>query len=192
LKLTPEAEEFSRGPFDGDDELVSRFAMIRVPSMQEALDQARRYAELLGVADVEIGPVVEPWDLGLTPKPEKIETARYLLLIKGDARSEGEVPFDPETLQDLKELEGDMFEQGILLSAERLAPSARAARLERGEKGKRTWVDGPFTESKELVAGFSLLSLPSRAEAVAWADRYAEILEGNEVDLREVLEDDAP
>ncbi|HXK17748.1 MAG TPA: YciI family protein, partial [Polyangiaceae bacterium] len=55
-------------------------------------------------------------------------------------------------------------------------------------KGKRSWVDGPFAESKELIAGFSLLSLPSLREAIAWADRYAAILVDSEVDIREVNE----
>ena len=47
-------------------------------------------------------------------------------------------------------------------------------------------MDGPFAESKELIAGFSLLELPSKAEVIAWADRYAAILGDNEVDIREV------
>jgi hypothetical protein len=47
-------------------------------------------------------------------------------------------------------------------------------------------VDGPFAESKELNAGFSVLDLPSRAEAIAWAERYAAVLGDNEVDVREL------
>ena len=56
-----------------------------------------------------------------------------------------------------------------------------------GPKGKRSWVDGPFAESKELVAGYSILEVPSKRDALAWADRYAAILDGNEVDVRSVL-----
>ena len=75
-----------------------------------------------------------------------------------------------------------------MLAADSFAPSSRGMRLPREQTGKRIWVDGPFAESKELIAGFSLLSLPSIADAQAWAERYAAILEGNEVDLLEVNE----
>jgi hypothetical protein len=72
------------------------------------------------------------------------------------------------------------------LAADSLAPSSKASRLPSASQAKRAWVDGPFAESKELIAGFSLLELPSKPEALAWADRYAAILGDNEVDVREV------
>jgi hypothetical protein len=81
---------------------------------------------------------------------------------------------------------------GAVLAADSLAPSARASRSAPAAAGKRTWVDGPFAESKELIAGFSLLELPDKAEALAWADRYAAILVESEVDVREVHEPSAP
>lgn len=74
----------------------------------------------------------------------------------------------------------ELTKAGVLLKVEGLAPSAKGARLASGAKGKRTWVDGPFSESKELIAGFSILN--------AWANRYAAILGDNEVDVRVVLD----
>jgi hypothetical protein len=72
----------------------------------------------------------------------------------------------------------------VLLKGERIAPTAQSTRLPAG-KGKRTWVDGPFAESKEMIAGFSILELPGLAEAKAWADRYAAVLgPDSEVDVR--------
>ena len=62
------------------------------------------------------------------------------------------------------------------------------ARLASGAKDKRAWVDGPFAESKELIAGFSILGVPTKAAALAWADRYAAILGDNEVDVRQLAE----
>ena len=50
------------------------------------------------------------------------------------------------------------------------------------------WTDGPFTESKELVAGFSILKLPSQPDARSWAEAYADILGDNEVDVRLVVD----
>jgi hypothetical protein len=186
LRFSPENRQFVRGPYEGENELIARFAMVSVPSMKEAVEQAERYADVLGEGEIEIGPVVEPWDLGLVPKPSRIERSRFLLLIKSNDRFEGKVPFDPLTVEDMAEVEKAMTEEGVLLAAERFAPSARASRLSSGPK--RTWVDGPFAESKELIAGFSLLKLPTRDDARAWAERYAAILGDNEVDVLLVLE----
>ena len=64
---------------------------------------------------------------------------------------------------------------------------ADAKRLAAGT-AKRSWTDGPFAESKELIAGFSILDVPSLADAIAWADRYAAILVDNEVDVRAMID----
>lgn len=78
-------------------------------------------------------------------------------------------------------------ERGAVLVTGTLAPSAKGARAKPGS-AKRSWVDGPFAESKELIAGFSILELPTLADAIAWADRYATILSDAEVDVRELAE----
>jgi hypothetical protein len=177
----------TKGPFTGSNELVAAFFLIRAASMDQATEYAGRIAQILGDVEIEIGPVVEPWDLGFVPKPADQQSSRFLLLQKGDARSEGGENPEPKVKSALAELEKTLTDEGVLLAAEKLAPSARGARLAVGAKGKRTWVDGPFTESKELIAGFSLLSVPSKEAALAWADRYAAILDRNEVDVRELL-----
>jgi hypothetical protein len=84
----------------------------------------------------------------------------------------------------LDALDEQLRKEGVLLTTETLAPSKRATRLTSGEK--RKWTDGPFTESKEMIAGFSILNLPDRQAAIEWANRYAEILGGNEVDVIEL------
>src|SRR5688572_5227639 len=58
----------TQGPFAGKNELVAAFYMIRVPGSQQALEQAERLAAVLGDIEIEIGPVVEPWDIGVAPK----------------------------------------------------------------------------------------------------------------------------
>jgi len=176
-----------RGPYAGQNELVASVFMIRAASLDGAVAQADRLAGVLGDGEIEIGPVVEPWDIGVMPKPADPPPPRFLLLRKGDARTEaGDV--SPEQRAALAKLEKEMTDEGVLLAAEKLAPSSRGARLAAGAKGKRTssWVDGPVAESKELIAGFSILSLPDKQAALAWADRYAAILADNEVDVREL------
>jgi hypothetical protein len=182
----------TKGPYGGANELVDSFAMIRASSLEEAVERAREFARVLD-AEIEVGPVVEPWDLGVMPKPAGNTPGRFLLLCKGDAVTEAGGESLAARRAKLAALVDALKKEGVLLMSDRLAPSARGARL--GSKGgaspaggtpKRSWVDGPFAESKELIAGFSVLELPSRAEAIAWADRYAAVLGDNEVDVREL------
>jgi hypothetical protein len=161
--------------------------MIKARSLDEAIERAREFARVLGGVEIEVGPVVEPWDLGVMEKPAGDPPGRYLLLCKADRDTESGAEPSPERRAALAKLLEALKAEGVLILADRLAPSARAARFASSEKGKRTWVDGPFTESKELIAGFSVLSVPTRADAIAWAERYAAILGGNEVDVRELV-----
>ena len=176
----------TEGPYSGQNELVFACFMIRVASREQAIEQAGRFAKILGDVEIEVGPVVEPWDLGMVPKPAELSSQRFLLLVKGNARTESG-PLDPKTLAALAELEQRLTSESALLAAELLAPTSRGSRLASRPQGKRAWVDGPFAESKELIAGFSILNLPTKEAALAWADDYAAILDGNEVDVRELL-----
>jgi hypothetical protein len=178
----------SKGPYTGQNELLSSFAMIKAASLEEAIERARQFARVLGDVEIEVGPVVEPWDIGVMEKPAKTPPGRFLLLCKGDRQTESGAEPTPERRATLEKLLQSLRDEGVLILADRLAPSSKGARLASGEKGKRSWTDGPFAESKELIAGFSVLNVPSRAEALAWAERYAAILGENEVDVRELAE----
>ncbi len=173
------------GPYVGQNELVASFTMVSAKSLDDAVAHARQLANALGDVEVEIGPVVEPWDLGMMPKPEGNVPGRFLLLCKSTPADEAGDTAEKHAAA-VKQLAASLGNDGAVLAAESLAPSARGARLPPTGKGKRVWVDGPFAETKELIAGFSLLELPSKAEALAWADRYAAILVDCEVDVREV------
>jgi hypothetical protein len=173
----------TRGPYEGGNELLASFAMIEATSIDHAIEVASRIARVLGDVEIEIGPVVEPWDLGVMPRPAKAPL-RFLLLRKADRAFEAGAAAPPA----LASLMGELTREGILLSGATLAPSSSGARY-RKAAGKRTWTDGPFTESKELVAGFSIIEVPSLAEARAWAEAYGAILGDNEVDVRQVAAD---
>jgi hypothetical protein len=176
------------GPYTGDNELLSSFVMIRAKSMAEAVQHARRYAEASGDSEVEVGPVVEPWDLGIVPKPDRDVPQRFLLLSKADPDSEAGITRTPKRKAALAQLRDSLAPEGAVLASDTLAPSSKGARLSAPSSKPRVWVDGPFAESKELIAGFSILELPNKQEALAWAERYAAILGGNQVDLRELTE----
>jgi len=173
------------GPYAGENELLASYAMIKVRSFADAVSHAQRHALAQGECEIEVGPVVEPWDLGLMPKPAGDIPLQVLLLTKADAAFERGAVSPAQSTAAQRALAESLGESGALLASGTLAPSSKGARALPGS-GKRTWVDGPFAESKELIAGFSILDLPSLADAIAWADRYAAILTDSEVDVREL------
>lgn len=180
LRYRGSDREVTRGPYTGENETVAGFAMVKATSIEAAMQIADRFAKVLGDGEIEIeiGPVVEPWDIGLMPEPKDKPAPRFLLLRKGDAP-----PSDA-----LLALEKTLADEGVLVSAAAaLSPMSRASRLPPKSHGKRAWLDGPFAESKELIAGFSILDVPSKEAAIAWANRYAAILEDNEIDVRELI-----
>jgi hypothetical protein len=181
----------TRGPFVGANELVASFAIVRVRSLDEAIDWASRIAKILGDVDLYVGRVKEPWDLGLAPKP-KDAPLRYMIIRQGEA---SEAP--PADIQvRMRQLLSEMTKAGVLLVAERMLPSAVAVRLTVSD-GKHLMVDGPFTESKELIAGYCLIGVDTRDEAVAWGIRLSDVLRRHapadsvEMDVRELANDDA-
>lgn len=177
----------TRGPYQGSNELVAALAMVKAKSLEVVIEHVQKLARSLGDCEIEIGPVVEPWDLGLMPKPEGDPPQNFLLLSKATADDEAGAGNRKKHEAAFQRLAASLGKDGAFVTGETLGPSARGSRLPAASKAKRVWVDGPFAESKELISGFSLLELPTRAEALAWADRYAAILgTETEVDVREV------
>jgi hypothetical protein len=182
LKFTGGERTITKGPLQGENELIAGFAVMRVHSLDEAVEWASQYAAVVGDAVLDIRPATEPWDIGLGKKPEGLTTRRYIAMQKANARSEAGAPPTPLEMERMGALIRAMKDAGVLLSAGSLEPSSRAARL-RNFGGKQTVVDGPFTESKELVGGFVILELDSRTEAIDWAMRYAKVLGEVELDV---------
>lgn len=170
-----------RGPFEGKNELLARFALITTPGIDQAIERAKELGAAAGRCDVEIGPVVEGWDLNGSPRPADAPY-RFLLLVKADVAFEAGEAAPKEVREVLDRWKAD----GTLISDTTLKPSSVHSARTRVANGKRYWVDGPFAESKELVAGFSILELPSLAACKELCEEYAAILGDNEVDIREV------
>jgi len=179
--------DVERGPYQGENELVASMALIRTDSIDAAVEQAQRFGMALGDAEIEIGPVVEPWDLTRSSKPTDVEGEQFLLLFKGDPAYERGQEIAPEQADAVAHLEHELESKGVLLKRHWIAPSSTGKRRA-GPQGKRTWTDGPFLESKEMIAGFSILEVPSLADAIIWAGRYAAILVGNEIDVRQIAD----
>jgi hypothetical protein len=185
LKFSGGKRTVQKGPYRGEHELVANFVMLKVKSMDEAVEWSTRYAEALGAAEVEVGTVTEAWDIGVAPKPEGEVPLRVLALTKADVASEAGTAPAPGVAVKLNAVFDDMKRAGVFLAAEGLKPSSTASRLQ-AAGGKHSWTDGPFAESKELVSGFTIIKADSKQEAIEWATRYANILGDIELDVREV------
>jgi hypothetical protein len=176
----------TEGPFKDPKQLVAGYAILKVRSKDEALGWLDKFAALLGDVELFMGPVVEAWDLGATLKPENAPL-RFLSMHQADARSESETPPDPKLMEKMGVLVDEMTKAGVLEETGGLASTKKGARV-RFDGGKRTVIDGPFAESKELVAGFAILELPSKAAAVEWASEFGDVVRVNEVEIREIPE----
>jgi hypothetical protein len=174
------------GPFTEAKELIAGFALMRVRSKEEAIAWCDRFAAVIGDVELFMGPVVEPWDLGMGPKPENAPL-RFLSMHKMDERSENEAPPDPKLMAKMGALIDEMTKAGVLEATGGLASTKKGARI-RFDGGKRTVIDGPFAESKELVAGYAILDLPSKAAAIAWGMRFGDVVKVNEVEVRQMPE----
>src|SRR5262249_929685 len=114
---------------------------------------------------------------------------RFMVIVKADKRSEaGELP-DQKLLADMGKYNEELAKAGVLLAAEGLQPSSKGARV-RFSGSKRTVIDGPFTETKELIAGFWLMQVKSRDEVIEWVKRCPNPFPGteSEIEIRQVFE----
>ena len=111
---------------------------------------------------------------------------RFMVIVKADKNSEAGIMPSEQLLAEMGKFNEELAEAGVLLAAEGLHASSKGARIKfSGEK--RTVTDGPFTEAKELIAGFWLIQVKSKAEAIEWASRVP-FTDGEEVEVRQVFE----
>ena len=113
---------------------------------------------------------------------------RVMVIIKADKDSEAGVMPNTELLTQMGQFNEELVKAGVMLAGEGLHPSSRGARVRFSGKD-RTVIDGPFAETKELIAGFWLWQVRSMAEAIEWLKRCPNPMEGtSEVEIRPVFE----
>ena len=130
---------------------------------------------------------------------------RFMLIVKANEQTESGVLPGPELLHEMGKFNEELMKAGVLLAGEGLHPSSKGARV-LFDGDKRTVVDGPFTETKELIAGFWLIQVKSLEEAIEWVKKVpnpageqsvieirqvGEIEDFGEIATTEVLEQDA-
>jgi hypothetical protein len=111
---------------------------------------------------------------------------RFMVIVKANKDSEAGVLPSQEILTAMGKYNEELVKAGVMLAGEGLHPTSRGVRV-RFEGGKRTVIDGPFAETKELIAGFWLWQVKSKEEAIEWLKR-APFDGGAEVELRQVFE----
>lgn len=113
---------------------------------------------------------------------------RFIVLVKASKESEaGQMP-SPELLEEMGKFNAELIQAGVLLSADGLHPSSKGARVRFSGKD-RTVIDGPFAETKELIAGYWILQAKSRDEVVEWMKRCPNPHDGeSEVEIRPIFE----
>jgi hypothetical protein len=114
---------------------------------------------------------------------------RFMVIVKADENSEAGVLPDEKLLAEMGKYNEELVKAGVMLAGEGLHPSSRGARV-RFSGNKRTVIDGPFAETKELVAGFWLIQVKSKEEAIEWVKRIPNPFPGteSEIEVRQVFE----
>jgi hypothetical protein len=214
------------GPFSEAKELVAGFWLIRTNTKQEAIEWAKRCPSSPDApTNLELRPLYEMDDFPVdaseqpdgwreqeqrfreqtgaqdatAPAPAPIArkpgTKRYMVILRGDALSEtGEKP-SPATLERMGALMDEYTQSGAMLAGEGLKPSAEGARVIVQGRNQRV-VDGPFSETKELIAGYTIIQVATRDEAITFAKRWLPVhieaaggrLDAAEIEVREVFE----
>ena len=178
------------GPFAETKELAAGFWLIQAKSREEALDWARRIPfqegevevrQLFELADFPVDPAEKPdgWrekeeQLRAAPAVRKPGTIRFMGLLKADKDTEAGVLPDEKFLTAMGAFFEEGTKSGVILSGEGLQPSSQGFRV-RYSGSKRTVTDGPFTETKELIAGYAIIQVKSRDEMIAWTKRFVQV-----------------
>ena len=115
---------------------------------------------------------------------------RFMVIVKASPESEaGQMPSE-KLLADMGKFNEELVKAGVMLAGEGLHPSSKGTRI-RCSGEQRTVIDGPFAETRELVAGFWLIQVKSKEEAIEWMRRCPNPMEGeSEIEIRQVFESD--
>jgi hypothetical protein len=216
VKVRGKKISVSDGPFAEAKELVGGYWLLQAPSKQEIVDWIKKVPfrdgeveirELFEVDDIPKDPNEQPgnWrdqeskaraETGAPGPavPRKPGTTRWMLLFRADKLSEAGVLPTQSGMDAMAALMADMGQAGVLLAGEGLKPTSKGAKVLFTD-GKRSVVDGPFTEAKELVGGYLVLQTATREEAVQWAERWLQVhldhtpgAEDGQIEIRRVQE----
>ena len=115
---------------------------------------------------------------------------RFLVMVRATKQSEAGVMPDEKLIADMTKFNEELVKAGVMLAGEGLQPSSKGARIKFSANDKRTVVDGPFPETKELIAGYWIWKLNSLKEAIEWAKRAPSPFphQDCEIEIRQIME----
>jgi hypothetical protein len=114
---------------------------------------------------------------------------RFMIIVRANKDTEAGVLPEEKLIAEMATYHEQLAKAGVLLDASGLQPSSKGARI-KFSGGKRTVIDGPFTEAKELIAGYTLIQVKSREEAMEWAKRFPSPMgdRDGEIEIRQLYE----
>lgn len=115
---------------------------------------------------------------------------RFMIIVRANADSEAGAPPPPGLMEKMAAFHGELARAGVLLDANGLQPSAKGWRVRHAPGQRPSVIDGPFAETKEMIAGYTLIQVRSREEAMEWSRRFPAPFEGLpcEVEVRQLFE----
>src|SRR5205807_8575483 len=124
-------------------------------------------------------------------QPEGNTAMKFMVIVKATKDSEAGVMLDQQLLTEMGKYNEELVKAGVMLAGEGLHPSSKGARV-KFSGDRRSVIDGPFTETKELIAGFWLIQAKSRDEAIEWVKRAPNPMPGTEgeIEIRQVFENE--
>lgn len=172
LSLRNGEATITRGPFADPAEMIAGFAIVDVPSKDGAVEWLRRWPVSDRPVELEIRESGCPGGCAqiVTADGAQPEGKRFAVLLRNSRELDDEVPVAQHKLDTLNAHNAKEAAAGVLLAADGLRTSARGARV-KVAKNQFAVVDGPFTEIKEMIAGFWMIRVPTMDDAIAWAKR---------------------
>ncbi|PAP79516.1 hypothetical protein B1759_14425 [Rubrivirga sp. SAORIC476] len=170
------------GPFAETKELVAGFTTIQARSLDEAVAWARRWPAEDGDVTLEVRQVHEPVPSFGTPDPAR---RQFIAIWSAPPQAETQTEPSAEMQQAMGQLMADTAAAGVLLEAGGLLPSAVGARVV-FEDGTPTVVDGPFSESKEVIGGYAVYQADSLEALRPWSERFGRVVGDGTSEIRPV------
>jgi len=165
------------GPFSETKEIVAGFTVLQARSLDEAVAWARRWPveDGEGNAELEVRQVYEPVPSFGAPAPDG--RRQFVSILTFDEAAQGDAMPSEEEMETMGRLIAEAAEAGVLLETGGLLPSSAGARVTFRD-GVPTVTDGPFAESKEVIAGYAIYQAESLEALRPWAERFGEVASG--------------
>lgn len=206
VKFSSGKPAVTMGPFASPREIIAGYWLIRAKSKQEAIEWAKRIpveardfaAQRNEITEVEVRQVFELEDFPVNeeesgwreaearfraqPAPAAENLKQFIIFRKADENSEAGVMPGERLLAAMGAYNEEMIKAGIMVAGEGLQPSSKGARIY-WSKGKRSVAEGPFTDTQNMIAGFTVIRAMSMQEALGWVKRWPAIDLESEVEL---------